>query len=180
MSTRMYGLMVQLISSVKDKDQKAKCAAAIRLSNEAISSISDGSYEAAVKASKQALEFIKYVPNVPALRALCQAYLGMALFQLGQHADSQQFNLAAVPVLLSHPDFANEAATCLNIIGGSFLCQGRAAESIKPFEDAIRIWSRIPGSASKISDVIDNLELARRTMTRQDTTPPKKRGWRFW
>jgi tetratricopeptide (TPR) repeat protein len=183
MSTRMYGLMVQLVSSVKDEKQRAKCAEAVRQNFRAISLISSGEYEAAIRTNEEALDLIHDVPEAAVLTALCQATSGMALFQLGRHDDSQEFSLAAVPVLLSSPQFANEAATCLNVVGGSLLCQGKSQESIKAFEGAINIWSRLPGSETKISDCRDNLTLARKRKASQSSAispKPEKPRWKFW
>lgn len=87
-----------------------------------ISLISSGEYQEAIRTDEEALGLIQDVPEVAVLRALCQATTGIALFQLGKHDESRRFNLDALPVLLLHPDFANEAATCLNIIGGSLVC----------------------------------------------------------
>ena len=179
MSNRMYGLTKQLVSSVKDERQRVRCASAIRQHNQALWLISRGEYQDAIRANEEALGLIQDIPKVAVLRALCQAATGMALFQLEQHDESQSINLEALPVLLAHQNYANEAATCLNIIGGSLVCQGRAAESIKPFKDAIGIWSQIPGNEQKISDCKENLVLAKRTAAKANAQA-RKPWWKFW
>jgi tetratricopeptide (TPR) repeat protein len=166
MSVRMYGLMTKLVSSVQDKEQRQLCASAIRLSDQPLSLIANGEYRKAIQVNDEVLKLLKGIPGVEILRALTNAVTGMAYYYLEQHDESLRINKAALPVLLSHPDFANEAATCLNIIGGSFLCQGNALESIKAFEAAIGIWSRIPGSEHKISDCNDNLKTAKKMLKR--------------
>jgi len=179
---RRYHLIVQLIASVKAEEQKTNCAAAWRWLEHANSLIVSGDYDGAMRENEKALDRVHDIPEATILVALCQASSGLALFQLERHDESQRFSRAALPVLLSNPDFANDAATCLNNLGASLLTQGKAQESVKDLEDAIQIWSLLPGSDSKIADSKDNLKIARRKSHETSATPPsvKRHWWKIW
>lgn len=164
----------RIVESMPDEKSKNACAAAFRLNEESIKMLSNQKFSEAVETSKEAIDWVKGIPEAVSILALCWAVLGTALWQMGNNAAALEACRAALPGLESEPGYRDDLATCLNVIGIILMTTRNAFGSIGYFERAIKLWSTLPGAAFKAQSAKDNLQIARHWKANSGSSSPGK------
>jgi tetratricopeptide (TPR) repeat protein len=180
MSTRMYGLMVQIVRSMPDEDSRARCSSAVRCREHALAALTRGDFAQAIERAEQGLGLVPTVAAAEPVKGLLYGVKAMALVQTGRYSESIDAGAEAIKYLEGHSSFLDDLATTLNAYGGALLASGNASASVATFERAISLWRTIPGSAAKISGCSDNLCLAKAGRVGHRASARDRPWWKFW